>query len=266
MTNKNYIFSLYPISDYSLPDYYNPSFDHWQREAMNILASRSESDIAKILLDIDTHAANEMLGKYDGFSALEQMIQNLSRENIDKLYEWDLYPGRLQFISLLHLKLKGKGPESVSSVPNLEWVECFACVLLGKIKFALDRETKIKELGFNNSPYSSFCDDAGEYMGLFALNCMEIETFLASLPGRTWNFQTKDLNRERSRKANDTKYASSRDAKNRFFEWFDQERNSFSSNIDAIMEYMANQIPSDDKRVITSSRMLEDALRERKRR
>lgn len=249
-----YIFERYPVRNHDMPRAYESYFSWFFSCGYEILKERADVEVAQLVWEIDKYTA-------EGVSYLSDVTRPRVLHDPS-----DLYPGRMQIVSIQRAMSDGVLPSEVSSLPDISWLECLAAALLGHCMFALDAETRYREGEFKNSDLFEFYDDLSEYMGYFSISCMEILMVLSIQPGQSaYTLPYNMLNSKRvgvAKKAAEARHKATNDIKQDFIRWFLSENGvaKFKSRIKAA-EIFLSRLPKERQDLIKDPDTLVKALR-----
>lgn len=135
MTSKLYLFRNYDPLSWRLPGkleaFYVPL-----AVALEALGSKSRRELATLLIDIDNHVS-----AYATHSESITTQQHVDQSRSVKGRYWH----RVSIGHLMKEMAVNSSPAHISPMEDLTWSECFACITLGIIAYAANRETYLKK-------------------------------------------------------------------------------------------------------------------------
>ncbi len=254
-----YIFDTQPVREHDYPYYHEVHFEWFFETAYSELENRSSSEIAQLVFDVDRFTA-EQLRYLSGLNTPEELIKNYR----------ELYPGRTQAISLQHSMNQDESLAQISDVQGVTWKECFAAALLGQAIWAVREEKRLKGNEFTEQDQIDLAAyDLGEYLGFYAINCMELLMVLSAMSGSGYKLVhevvTKDMSRKRKAsavKAAGERHRPARELKERYINWFyaNEASGLFHSKRQAAEKFHSS-LTQEEKRIVTTPNTFVKALR-----
>ena len=241
--------------------YYFEGFFYWYFDtAYDVLSRFSHQERAKLVFEVDRYAADQIRYLKSGLSPDE--LKALHRE---------LHPGRRQAVSLQRAIANQVDIEEIVSVPGATWADCLAAALLGHCVVALFEENRLRKIeDFSQTEEANFYENVAEYIGHFAVDCMELLSVLATMPGCNsyvlpQQAMRASLAASRSisaAKAAQVKHKGAAQIKDRYIKWYMENEGAgvFHSKNQAA-EKFHRSLSDDERRIVSSVNTLVRALR-----